>query len=746
MSKLKASKEREIRRERLHTVNSTGLGIAYVSVFLILANANAVFSGHLLQTLHPFTFLFWSFFISTVFFGVLLIARNGLGALAVDRVSLVPLLTLNATSAFNWIGYFFALRFIEPAIVSAIMGGLGPLSTILLERALRGRRLPSRIYVPAAGVLVGAGLLAWASLTGRSGLKEISIVTSATGLAASAVGGVSQALNTVATKQLGDRGWGSTQIMTHRFYLLLIVAAGFALTGPGLSVHSGPTVGMMLIATVMGVIAPLWPLQRGIILSEPFTIAVMLSLAPILTYLFQGFDNRMHWSAVSAAGCAMVAVCTIYGTRIIHQREASMSSGTGTESQKILVVVDGYSSGSQLPSVMKEHGWKCVHVRALDCVPPYYLATFNADEYIGHFTYEGDIAALARAVATYRPSAVLPGTESGVIVAERLAAELGLPGNDPSYSNAHRDKYEMHNRLKQAGLRGMDHYLARDFDGLLSWARGGCWPVVLKPPASAGTDSVTFCRDPGELENAFHRMYGAVNQLGDRNDAVLAQRFLSGQEYFINGISGNGRHVITEIWRTEKVRVPGAGMIYDRSILLDPTQPEMAPIVEYVHRVLDALSIRYGAHHTELMDTDEGPTLIECASRLSGGLNRPAANYAVGISMLDLVANLVVEGESYADRLAEGRKSHQCPLWQVQFISNQSGVVSRSFYGELMATLRSKTWLQKAPKPGDSVMRTTDLFSSPGIIFMSHSDVEVLQQDCATVRQWEGENRLFTVE
>jgi biotin carboxylase len=417
-----------------------------------------------------------------------------------------------------------------------------------------------------------------------------------------------------------------------------------------------------------------------------------------------------------------------------------------TASQKILVVVDGYSSGSQLPSVMKEHGWKCVHVRSLPKVPSYYLATFRGDDYIDHFTYEGNVDTLARALDRYKPSAVLPGTETGVVVADLLAAALGLPGNDPSSSNARRDKYEMHNRMKDAGLRSMDHYLAQDFDGLLSWAQGGSWPVVIKPQASAGTDSVTFCKDPSELEEAFQHLYGATNQLGTRNDAVLAQRFLSGQEYFINGVSGNGRHVITEIWRTDKVRVPGAGLIYDRSVLFDPTEPDMAPIVSYVCGVLDALGVRYGANHTELMVTDQGPTLIECASRLSGGLNRPAANYAVGISMLDLVANLVVEGESYVERLAEAQKSHQYPLWQVQFISNQSGVVSQSFYDELMAALRSKTWLQKAPKPGDSVMRTTDLFSSPGIVFMTHSDTDVLQADYETVREWERENRLFTVK
>lgn len=306
---------------RPEAVDTSRAGIAFVAMFLILANANAVFSGRLLQSLHPFTFLFWSFLVSALFFGTIRAARHGLRALAVPRESVLPLALLNTTSACTWVGYFFALRYIEPAIVSAMMGGLGPLTTIGLDRLVRGRRFPLRIYVPATGVFLGAALLAWASLTGRSGLSGLSVASSVIGLTAAAIGGIFQALNTVATKQLGDRGWTSTGLMTHRFYLLIAVAAVAALSGPGLQVGSPMAIGMMLAAAVMGTIAPLWPLQRGIILSEPFAVAVMLSLAPILTYFFQAFDDRLSWSAASAIGCVLIVVFTVQGSRINHQQQ-----------------------------------------------------------------------------------------------------------------------------------------------------------------------------------------------------------------------------------------------------------------------------------------------------------------------------------------------------------------------------------------------------------------------------------------
>ncbi len=234
---------------------------------------------------------------------------------------------------------------------------------------------------------------------------------------------------------------------------------------------------------------------------------------------------------------------------------------------KRLVIVDGYSSGSQLPAILNENGWKCIHVSSLENPPEYYLTTFCSDDYVSQFVYEGDIQELSKAISELAPAAVVPGTESGVIVADHLAEALGLPGNDPSTSLARRNKYEMTNRIKSRGLRGPDSCLAQDFDKLLIRAESGLWPIVVKPVASAGADSVTFCKNSEELKSSFQGLLGSTNKLGEINDAVLAQRLLSGREYMVNGVSGYGRHIITEIWRNDKIRVPGAGVIYDRIIL-----------------------------------------------------------------------------------------------------------------------------------------------------------------------------------
>ena len=110
------------------------------------------------------------------------------------------------------------------------------------------------------------------------------------------------------------------------------------------------------------------------------------------------------------------------------------------------------------------------------------------------------------------------------------------------------------------------------------------------------------------------------------------------------------------------------------------------------------------------------------------------------------MGKLVREGESAIDDILQTWQPQRYPLWQVQFISSQEGVVARSSYDELLKTLKSKAWLQRAPKEGDTVVKTVDLFSSPGIVFMSHADSNVLHDGYRTIREWERTSRLFSVQ
>ncbi|GLR10919.1 EamA family transporter [Mixta theicola] len=286
------------------------LGAILVLAFLVMANANAVVSGWLLQSVHPFTLLFWGFLITGLFFFARLSLQHGRSALKIPRASFASLITLNIASAISWIGYYYALKFIEPAIVSALMGCIGPLF-IVATSFITLRLLRANQIVTSAGIIIGTVVLAWASISDRSAIQNVSYQDVLIGLSAAFIGGIGQVITTLSTKQLAKQNWNASQIMAHRFYLLTLVAACMALNGPGLLVSSFGNVTAIALVSVFGILLPLWLLQKGIILSTPFTVSVLLSLGPLMTLLFQGFDARLLWSNLSVIGCAIIVLATI---------------------------------------------------------------------------------------------------------------------------------------------------------------------------------------------------------------------------------------------------------------------------------------------------------------------------------------------------------------------------------------------------------------------------------------------------
>jgi len=285
-------------------------GAMFVLAFLLMANANAVLSGWLLQSLHPFTLLFWSFLATSVFFLLRLRITQGSQASRIPRDSIRPLLLLNMASSLSWIGYYYALRYIEPAIVSALMGGIGPLF-IVFSGVLLLRMMSLRQILTSAGILVGAFVLAWASLSEQSAVRNTSQTHIMIGLVAAFVGGFGQVLTTISTKHLADKNWNASQLMAHRFYLLMAVAGIAALSGPGLIIQSIPDLSGLILVAIFGVLVPLWLLQKGIIHSTPFTVSVLLALGPLMTLCFQVFDSRLSLSLWSAIGCIIIVVSTV---------------------------------------------------------------------------------------------------------------------------------------------------------------------------------------------------------------------------------------------------------------------------------------------------------------------------------------------------------------------------------------------------------------------------------------------------
>lgn len=401
-----------------------------------------------------------------------------------------------------------------------------------------------------------------------------------------------------------------------------------------------------------------------------------------------------------------------------------------------LVLVDAYSTGAMLARAMAEQR-PLLHVTSRSDMPQAFAASCPQEIFRAHYSVQAlGFAALVRQLAAQRPTAVVTGSEFGVELADRLAAALGLPGNDPEYSAARRDKSLMAEQVAAAGLPVAEQLRTASSEQAVAWfqARDGR-PVVVKPLDSAGSDNVFICYDIEQLQHAAACILGSTNLMMCNNHALLLQEYLEGDEYIINSVSHEGQHWITDVWKSSKTLSADGRKIYDREHLLPAEAAELDVLIDYVEAVLDALAIAHGPAHTEVILTDRGPRLLETGARLSGLANPDALQAATGNDQVGLTCLKYLQPEALGALPRRYRLlNHCCTL---NLISRRSAPFDVNAARKQLDTLNSFHSARFRFTEGRQTSPTIDLNSSPGAVFLLHPSADRIRQDHQAWRAWE---------
>ncbi|WP_422418593.1 ATP-grasp domain-containing protein [Pseudomonas sp. GZD-222] len=401
-----------------------------------------------------------------------------------------------------------------------------------------------------------------------------------------------------------------------------------------------------------------------------------------------------------------------------------------------LVLVDAYSTGAMLARALAEQR-PLLHVTSRSDMPQAFAASCPHALFQAHYSLQTlGLPALVEQLAAQRPTAVLTGSEFGVELADRLAAALGLPGNDPEYSAARRDKSLMAEQVAGAGLPVAEQLRTASSEQAVAWfqARGGK-PVVAKPLDSAGSDNVFICYDIEQLQHATACILGSTNLMMCNNHALLLQEYLVGDEYVINSVSHEGQHWITDVWKSSKTLSADGRKIYDREHLLPADAAELEVLIDYVEAVLDALAIAHGPAHTEVILTAQGPRLLETGARLSGLANPDALQAATGNDQVGLTCLKYLEPQALAALPRRYRlRNHCCTL---NLISRRSAPFDPRAVHKQLSTLPSYHSSRFRFTEGRQTTPTIDLNSSPGAVFLLHPSADRIRQDHQAWRAWE---------
>lgn len=407
---------------------------------------------------------------------------------------------------------------------------------------------------------------------------------------------------------------------------------------------------------------------------------------------------------------------------------------------KVVVVVDGCSTGTLLAQEFNRNGFRCVHIQS-SVHPPAIMTGaggYHPHEYMAAFAHDGNMRTTLALLAPFDVVAVMPGAEPGVELADALAAAIGVPCNVPELSAARRDKFRMTLAVAAAGLRTIPTIRTHEPGEALAWIDAGIgFPVVVKPPQSGGTDGVTLCEDAQAVHAAFATLLGRENILALVNDQLVVQAYISGVEYIVDTVSMAGVHQVTDIWEYGKRRAFGeASFVYDHAWLLPAEGPKQAALSEYARRVLDALGIRHGAAHCEIMLSAGEPVLIEVGARICGGYVPLMCKTAIGFSQVDALVESIASPGRFKDGAARPYALHAHAL-RVLLISGKDGRLRGLPRLKDVYVLRSFHAMQLGVQPGGRIERTTNFFTHPGKVDLMHADQEVLLGDMQAIRDME---------
>ena len=162
------------------------VGVYALLISALLTSVSQVFYANQVQSVHPFLFTGISFFITALYFQAFAIKQP----VNVNwKIATMPILKLNIASAVTFMGFYFALKYVEPAIVSSLEMGVAPLFILVLMLFQR-KTISKQKWIISIGTLCACLLLIWAVIQGESGIASEYSATLLVGILASVVFGI----------------------------------------------------------------------------------------------------------------------------------------------------------------------------------------------------------------------------------------------------------------------------------------------------------------------------------------------------------------------------------------------------------------------------------------------------------------------------------------------------------------------------------------------------------------------------
>jgi hypothetical protein len=237
-----------------------------------------------------------------------------------------------------------------------------------------------------------------------------------------------------------------------------------------------------------------------------------------------------------------------------------------------------------------------------------------------------DARALIAAIAGLpAPDAIVSNSDHLQTQSALAAAYFDRPGKDWRSALRAKNKFLMRRRLAEACVEHVAAAEIRPGSGQLP--RDLRYPVVLKPAEGVASEDVMLVASPEELAEQSARL-----RARRPGEVLLAEEYQSGPLRTMETLGDGKTTWVLGGFRTTLSPPP---FFIEERLTWDAPAPGAA--MDHVLGALGALGSAFGACHTEYVDGDQGPALIEVNDRLIGDHCDFVLSDLLGVDLFELV-------------------------------------------------------------------------------------------------------------
>ncbi len=401
--------------------------------------------------------------------------------------------------------------------------------------------------------------------------------------------------------------------------------------------------------------------------------------------------------------------------------------------KEIIIIVSGFATGRYLAPLFRGKGYSCVHVASsLEFQNQRLTTYFNPNDYLENFIIdsESDYNNLLLKLALYKVKLITVGSESGIYIADKLSNIFKTPCNNFELSIARKNKFFMHDTLKQNNISCARQIKSSSITELINWFESNQFKkIVIKPLASGSSDGVFYCINHNEIANAAKFILQNKNFFNEVNNEVLAQEYISGKQYLVNSVTSNAVHYITDIWEEARLNsdVPSNDLFAD---LVNKDSSIYATLSEYTFSVLNALGIHYGAAHSEIRINENGICLIEIGARLAGKIDPSIIEGVYGYSQVSLLPYSFLDHTLFT-QLINYQKTNKKYIRYVYLSSTVEGEVKNEPPLDMLYSIESVVSVCLNIAKGTYLHKTNRALKRPrpGYVYLANDSLKKLKTD-----------------